>query len=350
MTTRKYLALISDGMAKGLFASLIVGTIILQIGELLTEHVGPNDFFQIIERIGWAAQRMMGPAIGAGVALRREAKIFTFLSAVAAGALGAGTMVFNNPEITAATGITIGNPVGALLAALAAVEVSRFVEGKTKFDLLIIPAIVILIGGAVGFGLTPYINDGLRHFGNAINNITNWQPIVMGILLAIIIGITLTLPIISSAALCIVMQIGGDGGSIAAGAALAGCCAQMVGFAVISFRDNKVGGLLAQGLGTSMLQIPNIIKNPRIWIPPTIASGVCGLLAATVFEARTTNVGAGMGTSGGVGQLQTLEVMSGVSAWLVIGVLHILIPIAVSLPIAEFMRKKGWIKEGDMSL
>jgi hypothetical protein len=348
MTVRKYLALTLDGMAKGLFASLIVGTIISQIGNLAD--------ILVIEQIGRVAQFMMGPAIGAGVALRRDAKIFTLLSAIAAGALGAGVVNFGDATAVsfATLGAGVGNPVGALLAAVAAVEVTRYVEGKTKFDLLIVPAIIIVIGGVIGFAVTPFIDTGLRHFGNAINTFTNFQPLLMGVMLAVTIGITLTLPIISSAALCIVMGIGASPdenviGTIAAGAALAGCCAQMVGFAVISFRENKLSGLISQGIGTSMIQMPNIIKNPWVWLPPTVASAVAGLVSAVVFELRTTTVGAGMGTSGLVGPFQTMFAM-GASALIPMLVTYIVIPAVVSLAISELMRKKGIIKWGDLKL
>jgi hypothetical protein len=341
---RAYLAKVFDGMAKGLFASLIIGTIIQQIGV--------QTGITWITDIGFAARFMMGPAIGAGVAFRRNAKVFTLLAAVAAGFLGAGGINFALNTATTAT-ISIGNPVGALIAAVAAVEIAKFVEGKTKFDLLIVPAVVVFIGGLVGLYVTPPIDSALVQFGNFLNHITNLQPIIMGILLSLIIGLTLTLPIVSSAALCIIMRIGigddGDIGTIAAGAALAGCCAQMVGFAVMSFRENGFSGLISQGLGTSMIQFPNIIKNPWVWLPPTFASIITGPLSTVVFRMKTDSVGAGMGTSGLVGPFTTFAVME--SGWftvMAVATVHFIAPAAISLGICELMRKKGLIKFGDL--
>lgn len=330
MKVRTYLALVLDGMAKGLFASLIIGTIIEQIGV----YSGMED----IAQLGLIAKYMMGPCIGAGVAYKRGAKQFTLLSAIVAGALGAGTIA----AITAGKGV--GEPMGAFVAALVAVEIGRLVEGKTKFDLLIVPAVVISVAGVIGFFVSPVIAEFLNGIGVAINNLTTIQPFPMGILLSVIVGIILTLPI-SSAALCVSIGISG----LAAGAALAGCCAQMVGFAVISYRENKVSGLISQGIGTSMIQVPNIIKNPWIWLPPTVASAITGPLATMVFKMETDRVGAGMGTSGLVGQLRTLSVM-GNSSIVPMIILHFLLPAVISLVISEIMRKKGLIKFGDLKL
>lgn len=332
MKARTYFAVVLDGMAKGLFASLIIGTIIKQIGDYSK--------IEAITQLGLVAQYMMGPCIGAGIAYKREAKQFTLLAAMVAGALGAGTVAIAAGVAT----VKIGEPVGAFVAALAAVETARLVEGKTKFDLLIVPAVVISVAGIIGYFVSPVIAQFLNGIGAVINDFTTLQPLPMGILLSVIVGIILTLPI-SSAALCISIGISG----LAAGAALAGCCAQMVGFAVISYRENKVSGLIAQGLGTSMLQVPNIIKNPWIWLPPTAAAAVTGPLATMVFKMQTDKVGAGMGTSGLVGQLTTLSVM-GNSSIVPMIVLHFLLPAIISLAISELMRKKGLIKFGDLKL
>lgn len=332
MKARTYFAVVLDGMAKGLFASLIIGTIIKQIGV----YSG----IETITQLGLVAQYMMGPCIGAGIAYKREAKQFTLLAAMVAGALGAGTVAIAAGVAT----VKIGEPVGAFVAALAAVETARLVEGKTKFDLLIVPAVVISVAGIIGYFVSPVIAQFLNSIGALINDFTTLQPLPMGILLSVIVGIILTLPI-SSAALCISIGISG----LAAGAALAGCCAQMVGFAVISYRENKVSGLIAQGLGTSMLQVPNIIKNPWIWLPPTAAAAVTGPLATMIFKMQTDKVGAGMGTSGLVGQLTTLSVM-GNSSIVPMIVLHFLLPAIISLAISELMRKKGLIKFGDLKL
>ena len=364
MTTRNYLATVFDGMAKGLFASLIIGTIIAQVGSLL----GNIDSALIstlalgLERIGRTAQLMMGPAIGAGVAMKRvvgtEAapalKPFTLLAAVAAGALGAGTLNFADGGIGVAS-VGVGDPHGALLAVLIAVELVRRIEGKTKFDLLIIPAIVITISGTIGQLITPIITAGMARFGEFVVRITDLHTLPMSILIAIIIGLTLTLPIISSAALCIAIGIGipVDGavemGTIAAGAALAGASAQMVGFAVSSFRENGTSGLISQGIGTSMIQMPNIIKNPWVWLPPITASAIAGPFAAVVLGLHTTSVGAGMGTSGLVGPFQTIYAM-GMGGFIPMLLAYVVLPAVVALVLSELMRKKGLIKAGDLKL
>lgn len=334
MKIRSYLAGVLDGMAKGLFASLIIGVIIKQIGVYTN--------LAILETFGQAAQYFMGPAIGAGIALSRKSGTFTLLAAIAAGAIGAGTVTFTGNGAL----IGVGEPIGAFLAALCGVEIGKLLEGRTKFDLLLVPAAVIIVAAILGKYASPAIASFMTFLGEQINRLTEIHPLPCGILLGIIIGMILTLPI-SSAALCIAIQIGG----LAGGAACAGCCAQMVGFAIMSFRENKWGGLVAQGVGTSMLQVPNIIKNPWIWLPPTIASGICGALSTMVFKMQTDKVGAGMGTSGLVGPIRTLEVMGASSqVFLSILALFIVIPAVISLVICELMRKRGLIKPGDLKL
>ncbi|MDR2899108.1 MAG: PTS sugar transporter subunit IIC [Clostridiales bacterium] len=334
MIVKNYFSQVLDGMAKGLFASLIIGTIIAQIGSLFD--------IEILKTIGLLAQYMMGPCIGVGIAYVRKSRQYTVFAAAVAGAIGAGTVALS-PE-TSVYIIKIGEPAGALLASLVGVEIGRLVEGKTKFDLLLVPLFVILSGGIVGFYLSPILSAFMRQIGFFVNEITMLHPAPMGILLGIIVGIILTLPI-SSAALCIAINISG----LAAGAACAGCCAQMVGFAVSSFRENKISGLISQGIGTSMIQMPNIIKNPWIWLPPTVAGGVAGLLSTTVFKMETSSVGAGMGTSGLVGQITTIDTM-GTSAILPILIVHVLIPIIISISLNELLRKRNIIKLGDMGL
>ena len=338
MTVRSYFAKVLDGMAKGLFASLIVGVIIKQVGSLTN--------IAIITTIGQIAQYLMGPCIGAGIAYTRECKQFTILASIVNGALGAGAVKLITDSATGAltTSISVGEPVGAFAAVIIGIEIGRLIEGRTKFDLLIIPAIVITCGGLVGVYISPYIALALNWVGEAVNRLTQLQPLPMGILLGIVVGMILTLPI-SSAALCISINIGG----IAAGAALAGCCAQMVGFAIMSIRENKFSGLFTQGIGTSMLQVPNIVKNPLIWIPPTVAGGICGALSTMVFHIETTRVGAGMGTSGLVGPFETLTVM-GAEALPAILILHVAIPAIISFAGGEIMRRMNLIKPGDLQL
>ncbi len=329
---KDYFTKVLDGMAKGLFASLIIGTILQQIGIYTN--------IAALTQLGQLAKLFMGPCIGIGIGMARQGKQFTVISAAIAGAIGAGSI---NLAASPAT-IAVGEPMGAMIASLVGIEVAKMVEGKSKFDLFFAPAAVILAGGFTGIFISPFISSFMSSVGSFINQITLLQPLPMGILLGVVVGMILTLPI-SSAALCIAIGING----LAAGAALAGCCAQMVGFAVCSYRENKVSGLLAQGLGTSMLQVPNIIKNPYIWLPPTLAGAVCGGLATMVFKLETTAVGAGMGTAGLVGQLTTLSVM-GDGALVAIVVLHFLIPAVISLVTCELMRKKGLIRLGDMKL
>ena len=332
-----------DGMAKGLFASLIVGVILKQIGTLTG--------LAVITQIGQFAQYLMGACIGVGVAYARGAKLFTMLSSIITGTLGAGAIYIAAGGTSGAVAsgavfynISVGEPVGAFLAAIVGIEIGNLLEGRTKFDLLIIPAAVITSGGFVGIFVSPYISQFLNQIGRFVNELTMLHPLPMGILLGIVVGMILTLPI-SSAAICISIGISG----IAAGAALAGCCAQMIGFAVASFRENKLSGLLSQGIGTSMLQVPNIIKNPWIWVPPTIASGICGGLSTMLFHMETTSVGAGMGTAGLVGQFATVEVM-GVGVMTQMLILHFLIPALVSLVFCEMLRKSGKISLGDLKL
>lgn len=338
MAIRKYLADVMGGMAKGLFASLIIGVIIKQIGSLAN--------IQIIMSVGQFAQCMAGPCVGAGIAYARGCKQFTILASIANGAIGAGTIKILADAAAGAqiTTAATGEPLGALIAAIVGVEIGRLLEGRTKFDLLIVPAIAIAGGGAAGIFASPYISVALGGVGAGVSWLTKLPPLPMGILVGIAVGMILTTPI-SSAALCAGIGIGG----IAAGAALAGCCAQMVGFAVMGIRENKLPGLLSQGAGSSMLQLPNIIKNPRVWIPPTIASGVCGALSAALFKIETTKAAAGMGTTGLAGQFETLKTMGG-GALVPILILHVAIPAAVSLAIGEFMRHKKWIKPGDLQI
>ena len=337
MTVRNYFSTVFDGMAKGLFASLIVGVIIKQIGEM--------SGITMLVTIGQTAQYLMGACIGAGVAYVRVAGQFTMFASAVTGMIGAGAISATATDTSAIVySIAVGEPVGAFVAALIGVEIGKLIESRTKFALLIVPAGVIIAGGLVGLFISPYIAAFLKEIGTLVNELTLLQPLAMGVLLGLIIGMILTSPI-SSAALCIAINING----IAAGAALAGCCAQMIGFAVTSFRENKFSGLLSQGIGTSMLQMPNIIKNPWIWLPPTVASAVCGGLSTFLFKIETTSVGAGMGTAGLVGQFATYAVM-GSASLLPMLILHFIVPIIISVLVSELMRNKSLIKLGDMQL
>lgn len=337
-----------SGMASGLFATLIIGTIIQQVGNLIPGVAGDYIFM-----MGKVAAAVTGAGIGCGTALKLKASPLVVLSAATTGMTGAfagkiiegtvlvdGAMVFSGP----------GEPLGAFIAAVVGIYVGRVISGKTKVDILVTPFACIVSGSAVGLVLGPPISSFMMWLGNIINWGTVQAPFVMGIVVSVLMGIILTLPI-SSAALGIILGLNG----IAAGAATVGCCANMVGFAVASFRENKVNGLLAQGLGTSMLQIGNIVKKPIIWLPAIISSAILGPVSTIVLEMTNNPTGSGMGTAGLVGQINAYQTMveSGMSPMVVlieIAVMHFILPAALALGISEFMRKKGWISEGDMAL
>ncbi|QGU94015.1 PTS sugar transporter subunit IIC [Clostridium bovifaecis] len=330
---KKYLIDVLNYMAQGLFSSLIIGLILKQIGDKLG--------FTLLTEFGKAAQFLMGPAIGASVAYGVKAPVLSIFSSIITGTIGAQSLFLTD---TGLYSIKIGEPVGALIAALIGAELGKLVQGKTKLNIILVPAVTIIAGGFTGIFISPIMSSIMTYLGNVINYATELQPLPMGIAVSVAMGMLLTLPI-SSAALAISLKLSG----LAAGAATVGCCAQMIGFAISSFRENRFGGLIAQGLGTSMLQVPNIIKNPLIWIPPTLSSAILGPIASTLFKMKNTPAGAGMGTSGLVGQFATIEAMGAHSLPSIL-ILHILAPAVLSLLISEFMRTKGLIKYGDMKL
>lgn len=336
-----------SGMATGLFATLIIGTIISQIGSFIPGSIGTYIFM-----MGKLAASITGAGIGVGVALRLKSSPLTTASAAVAGMAGAfaGKVIAGTVLVEGVINYAgPGEPLGAFIAALVSVYIGRLVSGKTKVDILITPLACIISGSAVGFILGPPISAFMAFLGQLINIGTEQAPFLMGIIVSVLMGIILTLPI-SSAALGIILNLSG----LAAGAATVGCCANMVGFAVASYRENKVNGLLAQGLGTSMLQIGNIVKKPIIWLPAIITSAIMGPIATMVFHMTNNATGSGMGTAGLVGQITTYQTMAPeVGAGVVLAeivFLHFIIPGALSLLISEIMRKKGWIKEGDMKL
>ncbi len=329
---RDYIIKVLNGMALGLFASLIIGLIIRQIGV----YSG----VPLLADFGQTAQYLMGPAIGAGVAFSVGASPLGVFAAVVSGAIGAGTVVMDGAQ----TGLAIGEPVGAMLAALAGAEFSRLIQGRTRLDIILVPGGSIIVGGATGAFLAPAVAAMMTAIGAFINALTGLYPLPMGILVSATMGMILTLPI-SSAAIAISLGLSG----LAAGAATIGCACQMVGFAVASFRENGIGGLVSQGLGTSMIQIPNIVRNPRIWIAPTLAAAILGPVGTVVFGMQNNRVGAGMGTSGLVGQFATVETM-GPDAIPAILLLHFALPAVLTLLFSEILRRKGWIKPGDMAL
>ena len=327
-----FVVAVLNGMAQGLFSSLIIGLIILQIGN----YTG----LDILVRFGQIAEYMTGPAIGIGVAASVKAPNLALFSSAAAGAIGARTITFLDGGMSFA----LGEPLGACIAALAGAIAGKFISGRTKVDIILVPIFTILIGGLVGEFVSPIVSALMNAVGVLINSLTMLYPFFMGICVSVVVGMVLTLPI-SSAAICI--SLGLDG--LAAGAACAGCAAQMIGFAVSSYRENRIGGLIGQGLGTSMLQIPNIWKNWKIWIPPTLASAITGPVSTCLFHLENNSSGAGMGTSGLVGQFNAVAVM-GPGCLPAVLITHFILPALLSLLFSEFMRKKGWIKENDMLL
>lgn len=323
ISVQRYLIEALGTMAQGLFASLLIGTILNTIGKqanipFLSETVWP------------IASQMTGAAIGVAVAY----------------ALKAPPLVLFASTITGAAGNALGGPAGAFLAALVGAEFGKLVSKETKVDIIVTTGVTILVGVLVGTVVGPVIGGFMTATGELIMYATELQPFLMGIIVSVVVGITLTLPI-SSAALCMMLGLSG----IAAGAATAGCCAQMVGFAFLSFKENRWGGVAAQGLGTSMLQVPNLVRNPRLWIPPTLVAAITGPMATVLFKMENSPMGAGMGTSGLVGLIETLNTMGGgLNVWLGILILYIAIPTVLTPIIGSVMKKKGWIKDGDLKL
>ena len=319
-----------SAMALGLFASLIIGLILSQLSKI-PGLAFLKEFTQIIS----SKSPVIGCTIGVAVAWGLKVTPLTMFSSAATGAFGYMYMG--------------GGPVGAFVAALIGAELGNLVAGKTKLDILIVPIVTIVAGSIAGKFVGPFISAFMTHLGAVINSATTLMPVPMGIAVATLMGMTLSSPI-SSAAIAISLNMSG----LAAGAATVGCSAQMIGFAVASYRENKTGGLIAQGLGTSKLQLPNILRRPLVWIPPTLAGAILGPLSTTVFAMKNNSIGAGMGTSGFVGQFGTLAAMEGSAPTSVIVLkillLHFIAPAALTLLFSELMRKKGWIKLGDMKL
>jgi uncharacterized membrane protein len=331
-------------MAKGLFASLLIGTIIAQFARIPA-------LSGILDPIVKVAQNgfVVGGAIGAAIAVGLGAKALTLCAAVVAGAIGY------------TSGAGGAGPIGAYIAAVIGIEIGRLVEGKTKVDILLVPIAVLLTGGVVGVLLGAPLGAFMKWLGYIIGKATYLNPIPMGIIVSVVMGIILTAPI-SSAAIASMIFVTANaapdvktGLMLAAGAATIGCSCQMVGFAVSSFRENRWGGIVSQGLGTSMLQVPNILRHPAILVPPTLASAILGPFGTTVFQMLNEGISGGMGTCGFVGQIGTFTTMlqNGSEWWSIllrVLLLHIAAPAALSLLFSEIMRRLGWIKQNDMLL
>ncbi|ADU31529.1 PTS transporter subunit IIC [Evansella cellulosilytica] len=317
-------------MALGLFSSLIIGLIMKTAGGELAR------IDWLAPRVGWLmeagdlAMSLMGPAIGVAIAFGLKAPRLVLFSSV----------------ITGAAGAALGGPAGAFICALISTEVGKLVSQETKVDIIVTPLVTIIAGFIPAMFIGPTIANALVQFGSFIEWSTELQPFLMGILIAVFMGLALTAPI-SSAAIAVMLDLHG----IAAGAAAVGCAAQMVGFAVASYRENKWAGLISLGIGTSMLQIGNIVKNPLILIPPTVTAAILGPFATVLFQLENNAAGAGMGTSGLVGPIMTMNVMGSSSYVLMsILVLYFLAPAIISLICSEVLRKTGMIKFGDMKI
>ena len=322
-------------MAMGLFCSLILGLIIGQIGKI------PGlEFLSDIARL-LQLDLVVGGSIGLAIALGLKRDPLVTISAIAVGALGY--------SLGGAWGDVGGNPIGAYLAAIVGIEAGSLVSKRTPVDIIITPLVAVVVGGLFAKYCCVPVGEWVMSLGEVINRATMLNPFIMGVIISVSVGCILTLPI-SSAALCISIGLGG----LAAGAATAGCCAQMIGFAVISFKDNGIGGLISQGLGTSMLQIGNIARKPIIWLAPTLVAAVLGPVSTMWLGMTNSPAGAGMGTAGLVGPIGCWDAMSATTDHTlllqqIIG-LYFVAPAVLSLLFHFIMKRLGWVKDGDMKL
>lgn len=337
ISAKRYFIDAMGAMANGLFASLLIGTIVSTLGQQLN--------LQILIDIGTYAKGMAGPAMAVAIASALQAPPLVLFSMLAVGS-AANTLG------------GAGGPLAVLVIAIIATELGKLVSKETKVDILVTPLVTICSGVLLSMGIAPYIGSAANAVGKLIMMATELRPFMMGILVSVIVGIALTLPI-SSAAICAALSLTG----LAGGAAVAGCCAQMVGFAVMSFKENKVGGLVSQGLGTSMLQMGNIVKNPKIWIPPILASAITGPLATCVFKMQMNGeaISSGMGTCGLVGQIGVYtgwlnDIAAGTKTaitpmdWIGLILICFVLPAVLTWVFGLICRKIGWIKEGDLKL
>ena len=342
ISVKRYLIDAMSAMAQGLFASLLIGTIIDTLGTQLG--------IEFLTQIGTFAKSAAGAAMAVAIGYALHAPQLVLFSLVAVG--------------TAANGLGgAGGPLSVYVIAIITAECGKAVSKETKVDILVTPGVTVLVGGLLSLLIAPPIGQAASAVGSLIRWATEQQPFVMGILVSTLVGLALTLPI-SSAAICHALTLTG----LAGGAAVAGCCAQMVGFAVMSYRENKVGGLVSQGLGTSMLQMPNIIKNPRIWIPPIVVSAVTGPIATCLFGLQMNGapINSGMGTCGLCGQIGVVTgwvapseeaIARGAAAitptgfdWLGLILVCFVIPAVLCPLLAGLLKKLGWIEDGDMTL
>lgn len=338
ISVNRYLKDAMSAMALGLFATLLMGTILDVLGTQTANLFGENPISSFLVEIGGTAKGLMGAGIGVAVAWGLKAPPLVLFSSAVTGMMGATFIGF---------GIDFaGGPAGAFIAAAIGAEFGKMISKETPVDILVTPATTIIMGGIGAKIFGPAIGWCMIRVGEFIMMATELQPFLFGIIVSVVVGLVLTAPV-SSAALCVMFDLTG----LAAGAATIGCCAQMVGFAVASYRENGIGGLVAQGIGTSMLQVSNIIKNPWILVPATLAGAIVGPISTCLFKMTNIAVGAGMGTCGFVGQIGTFTAM-GFSfdvLWKVI-LLHIVLPGVLAFLIDKGMRKLGLIKDGDYKL
>ncbi len=336
-SAKKYFIDAMSAMANGLFASLLIGTIISTLGQRLG--------VEILVEIGNYAKGVAGPAMAVSIAYALQAPPLVMFSMLAVGA-AANTLG------------GAGGPLAVFFIAIISSELGKLVSKETKVDILVTPLVTICSGALLSMACAPYIGQAASLFGKLIMWATELHPFIMGIIVSVIVGVVLTLPI-SSAAICAALGLTG----LAGGAAVAGCSAQMIGFAVMSYRENKVGGLVSQGLGTSMLQMGNIVKNPRIWIPPTLAAAITGPIATCVFGLKMNGeaIASGMGTCGLVGQIGVYsgwlnDIAEGSKAaitafdWVGLILISFVLPAILSWVFCLILRKMGWIKENDLKL
>ncbi len=329
-SVKRYFIDALGAMATGLFSSLIIGLIIKTAGEEFTKLLGTNMICSFLIEIGTLAMSLMGAAIGV---------------AVCTGLKGIGSVIFCG-VITGMAGANFGGPAGAFVAAVVGCEFGKLVYKETKLDIIVTPAVSLIMGIGAAKLVGPAVSACMFGLGEVIMKATVLHPIPMGIIVSVIMGLVLTAPI-SSAALAIMLNLSG----IAGGAATAGCCAQMIGFAVTSYKDNKVPGLVAQGIGTSMLQVGNIVRNPYILIPPTLASAITGPIASALFGMENIPAGSGMGTSGLVGQIGTFTAMGfNARTFLLVIVVQVVLPAVLSYLFYLWLKSANKIKDGDMKL
>ncbi len=361
---KRYFIDAMGAMAQGLFASLLISTILSTVAKYTD--------LAFLNTIATYAKAATGMAIGVAIAHKLSAHPLVIYSCAAVGAMSnaMGALIRDNAIVKWAVDskpadlegvFYAAGPAGAFFAVIIACEIGMLVSRKTKVDILVTPVVTLVVGFVASFVFCPLVSYLMYFLGDFISYATTFQPLLMGVLVSVVMGVVLTLPI-SSAAICAMIFSASayevavangtsEGFLLAGGACVAGCCAQMVGFAVISFRENKWGGVVSQGLGTSMLQMGNIVKKPIIWVAPTLAAAVTGPISTMIFKLKCSGVAAGMGTCGLVGPLGVIDSTEwSATMWVGLALVCVVLPAILSFLFNEIMRKLGWIKTGDMKL